>query len=122
MPCYLQKKSTPLVFDLHFMWNIFTYAPLLSLVLFLVPEIITDFIFDLPKEQQKQEAVDFITSHNKKECLRFCFFHLSIFFFISICWGIMVYIILFIMQDKVSSYQAIEIFFNNLLNGLKYLF
>ena len=45
--------------------------------------------------------------------------YLTILLCIVLGWILMLYIILNIMNEKVSSYQAIEIFFNNLLSKLK---
>lgn len=111
-----------LIFDWHFMQTILHKQPWMALILTMLPSFILLFSVGAPTENQKEEAIIYIREHSTRECVSLMISYLTILLCIVLGWILMLYIILNIMNEKVSSYQAIEIFFNNLLNGLKYLF
>ena len=108
-----------LIFDWHFMQTILHKQPWMALILTMLPSFILLFSVGVPTENQKEETVIYIRKHSTRECVSLMISYLTILLCIVLGWILMLYIILNIMNEKVSSYQAIEIFFNNLLSKLK---
>lgn len=103
-----------LIFDWHFMQTILYKRPWLSFILTILPSSILLFSVGTPTNKQKERTIIYIRKHSKRECILLMICYLTILLSISLCWILMLYIIFNIMNDNVSSYQAIEIFFNNL--------
>lgn len=108
-----------LIFDWHFLWTLLFERIWLLILIYLLPSLIYCLIIDISSETDQEKAIQFVRCHTTKECIKFSARYLTFILTIFILEIVMLYIIYGIMQNKVSSYQAIEIFFNNLLNRLK---
>ena len=102
-----------LVFDLHFVYDLFIYSPLLALALcILFSEILPVRLFD---EEIREKYFSEFERCSKREN-RIWTVGCSVFIALSLLSGyVMMYIMFNLMRDRRSSYEAVNIFFHQLL-------